>query len=396
MVFTLKDVIATAGVRTTDGANFGERVPEEDAAIVKSLLRAGAIVVGKANLHEFAYGGTSQNPFWGSCRNPWDIDRIPGGSSGGSATAVAAGMCHVSIGTDTGGSGRLPAALTGVCGLRPTPGWISCTGITPLSPFFDTVSPLARRVSDIARTFVSIAGYDPADPHSVDRPVDLLLSGVWAGIKGLRIGVPQGSFFVDGLDPGVAVSISDAMRTLEHLGATLVDVRIPHIEEAAGHFEKLFHTDGAAVHAERLRTAPERFGGDIRERLEKLGGKVSGTDYAAALQWAAEWRRQLQPVLSSVDAIAHASAPGVAPLVADCGSTTTTTRRLAVFCYPWALACIPALSIPCGFAEHGMPCGLTIAASPWQDGMVLRVGEAFQQSTEWHLHEPEIVRELVR
>ena len=393
LTVTLKDVIHTKGIRTTNGANFpDEEHPAADAEIVTRLDRAGAITIGKANLHEFAYGGTTQNPFHGSCRNPWDIDRIPGGSSGGSGSGVAAGYSHVSLGTDTAGSGRLPAALNGIAGLRPTPGRISLRGVTPVSAAFDTISPMARRVSDIARFYAVLAGYDPLDPVSVDRSVEDPLTGLSVGISGLRLGVPRRYFF-DGMDPGVAKAIEEALAELERLGAKLIEVDVPQVENASTPFEQLFHTDGAGYHEERMAQAPERYGADTRERLTTLGGKVSGPTYARALVWAAAWRRRLQGVFAQVDALVHPSAPMVAPTVAECRNTTATTRRLTPCCYPWSLASVPVLSVPAGFAEHGMPCGLTIVAGWWNEPMLFRVGEEYQRATDWHLREPAIVRE---
>jgi aspartyl-tRNA(Asn)/glutamyl-tRNA(Gln) amidotransferase subunit A len=393
MTVTLKDVIHTAGVRTTNGANFpDDEHPAEDAEVVRRLARAGAISIGKANLHEFAYGGTTQNPFHGSCRNPWDTNRIPGGSSGGSGASVAAGYAHVSLGTDTAGSGRLPAAFNGVACLRPTPGRIPVRGVTPVSAAFDTISPMARRVSDIARSYAVLAGYDPLDPVTVDRPVEDPLTVLSAGIEGLRLGVPRRYFF-EGMDAGVAKAIDEALAVIEKLGAKLVDVDVPDAEKASVPFEQLFHTDGAAYHEERLKQSPERYGADTRERLTTLGGKVSGPVYARALVWAAAWRRRLQATFAGVDALVHASAPGVAPTVADVSSTTATTRRFTPYCYPWSLACVPVLSVPAGFAEHGMPCGVTFVAPWWNEPVLFRIGEAYQRATDWHLQEPPIVNE---
>lgn len=389
LVATLKDIIALAGVPLTNGANFGNEAPEADATVATRLKAAGAIILGKNNLHEFAYGGTTQNPFWGSCRNPWDLRRIAGGSSGGSGAAVAAGFSQVSLGSDTAGSGRLPAALTGIAALRPTLGRIPNAGVTACSPFFDTVSPMARRVSDIAAVYGAIAGYDPADPLSKPEPV--LAPAKDSGdlpLAGIRLGIPTNALFTEQLDAGVAAAVPTAIAKLKQLGATLVAREIPRIEQAAAHFEKLFHADAAAYHAERMQRAPERFGPDIRERLEQLGGQVTGTDYAAALYWAAGWRRELESAFDDVDLYVHAAAPAVAPTVEECTGTTSTTRRLAAFCYPWSLAGVPSLVVPAGFAEHAMPCGIMLVAPWWGEAVCLAVGEAYQAATDWHLRRP--------
>ncbi len=188
-LIALKDNIDTAGQRTTLGSRFHiDRIANDDAEVVRRLRKSGAVVIGKTNLHELAFGATTQNPHFGSCRNPWDLDRIPGGSSGGSAAAVAAGMCDAALGTDTGGSVRLPAALTGVVGLRPTVGRVSNRGVEPVAPPLDTVGPMARTVADVARVYEAIAGYDPADEFSVDRPVESWEGVASRGQKGIRIG----------------------------------------------------------------------------------------------------------------------------------------------------------------------------------------------------------------
>jgi aspartyl-tRNA(Asn)/glutamyl-tRNA(Gln) amidotransferase subunit A len=380
----LKDVIDEKGVRTTNGANFPSSVATRDAEVTRRLRAAGAVFVGKANLHEFAYGGTTQNPFWGSCRNPWDTSRIPGGSSGGSAAAVAAGYCDLSLGTDTAGSGRLPAALTGITALRPTLGRISNRGVTPCSRFFDTVSPMARSVSLVARAFGCLAGYDPEDPLSVDRPVAPLdvISG--SDLGGVRIGIAIGPYFDGGADPGVERAVGKATETLRGLGAICRPIVVPEIEDAPTRLETLFHTDAAAFHRDRMEKKPELFGDDIRERLATLGGSVTGIDYSDALLWVATWRRTLERLFENVDAIIMPAAPAVAPLVADCRRTTTVTRRLARYCYPWSVAGGPSLSVPCGRAEHNLPCGLLLAGRWCDEATILRIGAAYQAVTDWH------------
>lgn len=393
MTVALKDVIRTAGVRTTNGSDIDrDMVPDVDAEVVRRLKEAGAIIVGKANLHEYAYGGTSQNPFHGACRNPWDLSRIPGGSSGGSGAAVASHMCDVSLGTDTAGSGRLPAALCGITALRPTSGAISNRGITPLSAFFDTVSPMARRVADVRSVFTAIASYDPEDPFSSPHPVSPLRSKEGVDLSGLRIGIPVDYFFED-VDPGVEDAVRAAIAELAALGAEVVPLPLPDAFQAPGHFEKLFHSDAAHEHRERYERFRDRMGADTRQRLETLGRSFSAMDYAGALVWMRRWQRQLERLFEHVDLIAHPTAPTVAPTIADCAATTAVTRRLAKFLYPWSLAQLPVLSLPAGFAEHGMPCALSLAAPWWREDVLFRAGMAFQQVTRWHLQEPPIVSE---
>lgn len=393
MVVTLKDVIRTAGVRTTNGSDIDrDFVPDEDAEVVRRLKDAGAIVVGKVNLHEYAYGGTSQNPFYGACRNPWDISRIPGGSSGGSGVAVASFMCDASLGTDTAGSGRLPAALCGVTALRPTSGAIPNRGITPLSAVFDTVSPMARSAVDVGRVFAAIAGYDPEDPFSSSHPVPRLRLEKYVDLSGLRIGVPADYFF-DDVDPGVEEAVRAAIAQLAALGAQVLPLSLPDAAQAPGHFEKLFHSDAAYEHRARYADLRDRFGADTRQRLETLGRSFSAMDYAGAVVWMRRWQRRLEAVFAQVDLIAHPTTPTVAPTIDDCAATTTVTRRLAKFLYPWSLAQIPVLSLPAGLAEYGMPCGLSLAAPWWREDTLFRAGVAFQRATRWHLLEPPLVAE---
>lgn len=388
MTVTLKDVIHTAGIRTTNGSWIDtDFVPETDAEVVTRLIRHGAIVLGKANLHEYAYGGTTQNPFHGSCRNPWDRERIPGGSSGGSSVAVASGMCQVSLGTDTAGSGNLPAALCGIAALRPTIGAVSNRGVTPLSPFFDTISPMARRVQDVERVFRCVAGHDPAYPFSrqapeADRPIDA--SG---RLDGVRLGVPTNYFF-DQLEPAVGVSVGTALEKLVQLGALLVPIEIPNASDARAHYERLFHTDAAVVHRERYCRSASHYGSDTRERLERFGRSMTGLDYAESLAFGQGWQWEVDSLLSDVDAIVHPTTPVTAPTVRDCASTTTATQRLAMFLYPWCLARVPVMTLPCPPATHGLPCGLAVVARQWNERTLFRVGRALQAVTDWHLRAP--------
>lgn len=393
MTITLKDVIHTAGVRTTGGSKFfADFVPSEDAEVVRRLKAAGAVIIGKNNLHEFAYGGTTQNPFYGSCRNPWDTGRIPGGSSGGSGAAVAADYCDVSLGTDTAGSGRLPAALNGVSGLRPTAGRISNRGVIQCSLPYDTISPLARRVADIARVFAVLAGHDPADPLSADQPLENFLPEIDAGVTGMRIGLPRGYFF-DEADPEVRAAVMTAANTLERLGAQMVEVSLPGAEVAKNYFEKIFHSDATAFHRERLNTAPHLFGADTRERLETLGGRFTAADYAEGLRWKENWQHFLRGVFGRVDAIVSPMTPIGAPTIEESRQTTATTRRLTLFSYVWAIAQIPVLVVPCGFTANRLPIGLSLAAAWWREPLLFRLGCAYQRASDWHLRRAPLIEQ---
>src|SRR5262249_22443597 len=252
----LKDNIDTAGVRTTVGsAFFTDRVPGRDAEVARRLREAGAVLLGKVALHEFAYGATTQNPHHGLCRNPWDVHRIPGGSSGGSGAAVAAELCAAALGTDTGGSVRIPAALNGVSGLRPTTGRVSIRGVFPITWTFDTVGPLARTVEDVALLFSVLAGFDPEDPLSVDAAEDA--RGLLApDIAGLRIGVPR-TFFFDDLDEETASSVHAAAEVLAASGALVEQIELPQAERAGETMAPMIWAEAYAIHRDRLEAQPE-------------------------------------------------------------------------------------------------------------------------------------------
>ena len=391
LTVSLKDNIDTAGIRTTMGSSFfAEHVPNRDAPVVERLRAAGAVLVGKVNLHEFAFGATTQNAHFGPCRNPWDPARVPGGSSGGSGASVAAEMCTVSLGTDTGGSVRIPAAMNGVSGLRPTPGRIPNRGTFPVSAPFDTVGPIAYRVDDVARVFAVLAGFDPEDPTSIERPLENFLPRLGDGIPGVRVGVPR-NFYFDDVDPEVRASVLAAAQAFEGLGAELVEVDVPGAEEAQARSAFcVLVADAAALHRARLETAPERFGSEVRRRLE-LGLGVTGTDYAAANRWLETWRHGLRGVFRDVDLVLTPTSPIPAPALADDEDLIETTRALSRFTFGWAYAGIPALSVPCGSTRCGLPVGVQLVAAWWQESSLLRAGVAYQSVTTHHCNRPRLI-----
>jgi aspartyl-tRNA(Asn)/glutamyl-tRNA(Gln) amidotransferase subunit A len=382
----LKDNIDTAGVRTTVGsAFFADQVPERDAEVARRLREAGAVLLGKVTLHEFAYGATNQNPHHGFCRNPWDLERIPGGSSGGSGAAVAAGLCATALGTDTGGSVRIPASLNGVSALRPTNGRVSNRGVFPITWTFDTVGPLARAAVDVALVFSVLAGFDPEDPGSVEHPPDDVLGRLDQGLEGLRIGVP-GNFFFEEVDDEVADSVRAAADLMASRGAAVEEIELPGAERAHETTTRMIWAEAYAIHRRRLAEQPELFGEDVRRRLA-LGAEVSGADYAEYRQWAQQWRRTMERVFESVDLILTPAAGTTAPLAAE-SETIETTRRLTRLTYAWSLAGLPALAAPCGLDSAGLPIGLQLGAAPFREGTLLRAGAAYQRETDWHLREP--------
>jgi aspartyl-tRNA(Asn)/glutamyl-tRNA(Gln) amidotransferase subunit A len=381
----VKDCIDVGGVRCTHGSVFfADHVPTQDAAVVRKLKSAGAVLLGKTNLHEFAFGGTSQNAFYGNCRNPWDTRRIPGGSSGGSAVAVAAGLAVGTLGTDTGSSIRMPAALCGVSGLRPTHGMVSAEGVFPVSPPLDTVGPIARDAAGLARIQAAIADVEASAAHGI-APNDFL-DNLEASIEGLRIAVPDDFFFSEA-DPDVAEAALTAARVLERLGARLVTASIPGAAEVQSHQMPALIADAANLHRARLASAPEKFSEGVRRRLLP-GLDMTATDYAQSLRWLEEWRRMAASFFQeSADIMLTPTVPMTAPLADDDRNMAEVTRRLSLFCWTWPAAGSPALTVPCGFAG-GLPIGMQFAAARWRDARLLNVGHRYQQATDWHLREP--------
>ncbi len=264
----VKDLYETRGIRTTAGTQFfADHIPSEDAAVVTKIKMAGAILLGKTNTHEIALGVTNINAAFGNCLNPWDTRRIPGGSSGGSAAAVASGMALGALGTDTGGSIRIPASLCGVTGLKPTYGRVSLRGIFPLSWNLDHSGPLTKCARDAAMLLQVMAGYDPDDPSSVNTPVDDYLSHIEGGVKDWKIALAVGEYIEDA-DSEVLAAIQEASRVFKSLGAVVEEVELPWLRDAALANALMTQADGAAFHRERLREHPERFGADVRSRLE--------------------------------------------------------------------------------------------------------------------------------
>ena len=387
MPVALKDNIETAGVRTTSGAAYlADHIPNRDAPVVGRLKAQGAVLVGKANMQELAWGVVSTNPVTGQCRNPWNPDHIPGGSSGGSGAAVAAGMAHASLGTDTGGSVRIPAAMTGIAGLRPTHGRISIRGITPVSVAHDTVGPMARSVADVARLFAALAAYDPLDHVSRALPLDNFLPRLGDGIEGVRIGLAR-NFFFDGLDGAVEAAVRAGAGTLESLGARLVDVILPGAETAQRWTTIMAYADACAYHRERLDAGPGALSAAVYERMI-MGRDFSAVDYAQAMRGREAWRRALAEMFETVDLLLAPTTPRPAPPIADDRSLHRATQDATRFTYGGALASIPGLSVPCGFSAGGLPVGMMLEAAWGAEPLLLRVGHAYQQATDWHRRRP--------
>ena len=388
MAMAVKDNIETAGLRTTSGSTFFENhVPNDDAAVVARLRRAGAVIVGKAMLHELCFGVRSVNPVSGQCRNPWNTERVPGGSSGGSAAALAAGMVEGALGSDTGGSVRLPASICGVSGLRPTVGRVPNHGATPVSATFDTIGPMARRVEDVARILAVIAGPDRRDPISIDQPLENFLPGLGDGIARVRMGVP-GNFYFDDLADDIAEPVMAAVRELERHGAELVEVDVPGAEETHLHATVMIFSDACAYHAERLSERPEGFSKDVYDRMTN-GWRYSAVDYARALRAREAWCRSLAELFERVDILVSPTTPADPPPVVDERTLLEATADATRNTYAGGLGAIPGLSVPCGFSAAGLPVGLQLEAAWWREPLLLRAGVAYQSATEWHLARPD-------
>jgi aspartyl-tRNA(Asn)/glutamyl-tRNA(Gln) amidotransferase subunit A len=386
----IKDNIETAGVRTTSGSIlFKDHVPNKNASVVDRLLKAGAIIVGKATMHELAFGIRSNNTVSPSCRNPWNLDRIPGGSSGGSGAAVAAGMCKGALGTDTGGSVRLPASINGVSGLRPTHGRVPNHACTPVSPSFDTIGPMARSVADVARIFAVIAGHDNRDPLSSDHPLLNFLSNLNDGIKGVRLGIPR-NFYLENLHPEIEKAFNDAVKSLEALGATLVDIDVPGAAEAQYWATVLIFSDACAFYGERLKQQSDKFSKAVHDRMT-TGFAYTNLDYSNAMRAREMWKLELVKVFNTVDIILSPTLPTLVPPVEDDKSLLEITEDSTRNTYAGALGQIPGLSIPCGFTSDGLPIGLQLESAWWEDPLLLRVGHAFQGQSDWHLKTPYIL-----
>jgi aspartyl-tRNA(Asn)/glutamyl-tRNA(Gln) amidotransferase subunit A len=392
--YAAKDLCFTKGIRTTAGAKFlSEFVPDHDATCVEKLREAGAVLVGKANLHENAYGITSGNPHYGAVHNPWDLERIPGGSSGGSTAALSAGLCSFSLGTDTGGSIRIPASFCSLTGLKPTFGRVSRYGVYPLGATLDHVGPFALTVEEAGWIYQAMAGRDPREDATVDRPVELpdFLDG--ARLDGRKVGVPA-NFYFDDLDPEVEAACRRALSVFEVLGAELVEVTVPDMEELNVMARLILLAEGASVHARNYQARPQDYGEDQRALLDQ-GFFITAVDYLNAQRRRRELCAGFHAILRDVDVIA---APAVPVLPAKIGQKTLRVRgvehdvRLASTRNARGLnpTGLPLLSVPCGFSEAGLPIGLQLAGALFDERTLLEVGHAYQGATEWHRRRPAV------
>ena len=384
----VKDNIDVAGVPTTAGAAFSaDHVAASDATVVRLLRRHGAVVTAKLNMAELAFGTTTENRIFGSCRNPWDLDRTAGGSSGGPGAAVAAGFCDLALGTDTGGSVRIPAALNGVVGLRPSLGTISTAGVLPVAHSVDTVGPMARRAVDAARLAEALMAPDRADPWSVVSDGPPATSSIGKPVEGMRVGIARGHFF-DELDDGVGEVVEDFLSWLAERGAGAADIPDFGAAEAAEHCVRIIRCEGAAFHHERLSTSPEHFSPDVRARLVS-GMDVPGTDLVRSLEFRQRYVRRLAAVFDDVDVVVTPTVTVETPVPAG-EESFETTRALGRATLPWSLYDGPTLSLPVGFhPRSGTPVGVSLTARRFGEATLFQVAAAYQEATGWHTRRPD-------
>jgi aspartyl-tRNA(Asn)/glutamyl-tRNA(Gln) amidotransferase subunit A len=409
----IKDVICIKGALTTCGSRIlKDFVSPYDATVTEKLRRAGAIVLGKTNLDEFAMGSSTENSAFVKTRNPWDRERVPGGSSGGSAAAVAAGLCAGALGTDTGGSIRQPSSFCGVVGFKPTYGRVSRFGLVAFASSLDQIGPITRDVEDAALMLQAIAGYDPADSTSVDLPVPDYRAALQQPIQGLRLGIPR-QYFIEGTHPEVETAVRTAIETCRRLGAKIVDISLPHTEYGIAAYyiiapaeasSNLARYDGVkyghrAQNAADLldmyrKSRSEGFGAEVKRRI-MLGTYVLSAGYYDAYYKKASQvrtliRRDFLEAFEKCDAILAPVAPMPAFKLGEKSDDPLQMYLSDVFTLPASLAGIPGISVPCGFTSQNLPIGLQILGPHFREELVLRVAHQFEQATSFHLRRPEM------
>ena len=379
----VKDVFETRGVRTTCGsAIFKNHVPERDAAVVEKLRAAGAVLAGKTGMHELAYGITSDNPHFGTIRNPWDVDRIPGGSSGGSGAAVSAGMVFAAMGSDTGGSIRIPAAFCGTVGLKPTTGRVSRYGVMPLDFSLDHMGPLTRSVRDAAVTLQAIAGFDSRDETSSQERVPPYLPEPGCSIRELRIGLPQ-NFYFERLDPDVNAAVQRMAALAESLGGHMIPVRVPDIEALNAVSRVILLAEASAL-MEKYIGNRDQFGSDVLALFDQ-GRLLPATDYVNAQRLRRMMQREFAGLWKSVDCLFTPTTPMAAPRIGEktvrLGDSVEDVRLAATRLVRGVnVLGLPAISIPCGRDSRGLPVGLQIIGRPFDEALILRVAAALEDA----------------
>jgi aspartyl-tRNA(Asn)/glutamyl-tRNA(Gln) amidotransferase subunit A len=389
----IKDIIDVAGVRTTAASELfstppNDRVPTEDAQVVRRLRCGGAIILGKQNLHEFAYGGSSMVSVFGEVRNPWDLSRVAGGSSGGSAASVATGLGFAAVGTDTAGSIRLPAAYCGIVGLKPTYGRVSTRGVIPLSSSYDHVGPLTTSVYDAALMLQVLSDYDSPNPCA-GKPVPSLVSAFDELAANLRIGVPR-AFFFDELHPEIAEATEKAIQVFAGLGAEIRDIKLDFPTDRT-----LSSAEAYAYHKAFVENSPELYQPATLARI-RSGATVSAPDALHASRELQTSRHAIQEIFDQVDVLLTPTVPIPPPVIADLQKHPEDLRAQELIMLrntrPFNVWGIPTISVPCGFTKDGLPIGLQLAGAPWQGNILLQSAHEYEQATEWHKERPELAR----
>ncbi len=382
----LKDLIAIRGFPLRAGSRiWQDNISAEDAFVVKKLRRAGAIFIGHHNMHEIALGVTTVNPHYGACHNPWNLERISGGSSGGSAVAVASGLSLGALGTDTGGSIRIPASLCGVVGLKPTFGRVSVRGVLPLSWNLDHVGPLARCVEDAAILYQVIAGYDDRDPYSAHITSQRLFDPDLLSLPGIKIALASDPFFTDA-DPEIVQAVRRAALSFENLGAIVEECEFPDALLAAQTNSLMVISDAAAIYEQDLKTQPDLFGEDILQRLRK-GAMVTSSQYIHARHTQNLLRKRFNEFFGDYDFLITPTTPITAPLIQG-EDALEQAKNLTRFTAPFNLSGLPAITIPCGFDSQGLPIGLQIVTKAWNEERLLQVAYIYEQSAGWWKMQP--------
>jgi len=386
----LKDLVDTAGVRTTAASGlFKDRIPSQDAEIVRRLKAGGAVFLGKLNMHEFAYGGSSVISYFGPVRNPWDPAYSPGGSSGGSAAAVVAELCYGAIGSDTGGSIRMPAAYCGIVGLKPTYGRVSTRGVIPLAWSLDHIGPMTRTAMDAALMLQVIAGYDREDTSSTDTPVQDYAAGLEAKNSSLRISTPRVHFY-EGLHPEIQAAIETALSELGKFTSHQHNIEIPAPNDAA---LLILKVEAYAYHREYVTKTPELYQPETLKRIQG-GAEISATEYINARRQLDQYRRSISKIFDAVDLVVTPTTPvppfAISELLADLDHLRAKEVLTSPNTRPFNLLGLPTVSVPCGFTSKGLPIGMQITGPPGGEATVLRLAYAYEQATEWHKRKPNL------
>ena len=388
--FALKDIYDTAGIRTTAGSRvYLDRVPTEDATTTARLKAAGGILLGKLHTYEFALGGPDVSTPFPPARNPWNVDRITGGSSSGSGAAVAAGLCMGALGSCTGGSIRGPASLCGIVGLKPTYGRVSRRGVVTLSWSQDHCGPMSWTVEDAALMLQALAGHDPKDPGSSSAPVPDYSRGLREDIQGLTIGLPRHYFFTPGPDVSAEVLsiVEKGVETLQELGARVEEVTIPCLPYARAANSVIMLSEAYAFHEKNLKERPQDYGEVARARF-RVGGLFTSSDYVQAQRWRTVAMREFADVLRQVDVLVTPTM--TQPAAPFQGYDVLAIVRGPSFTSPFNFTGLPAISVPAGFTADGLPVGMQIAGRPFDEATVLRVAHAYEQASPWRERRPPV------